>query len=339
MKCQNIKEKLYLYNYGLLNFFQEVLLKQHLKKCPACQTELKLVQYKTELINIGKPEERVKESLDKKIISLANQIGHEEQQNTILPLKNPFPFTLKLGLAFASVLIIGFIVFQQINTTRNIGIIHITNNALLNDEIVKGKKVLNKKTELIIPKNSEAQVIYRDFFDIKLFENTKFFISEEKKNFAYIKMDDGTGYFNIKKNKGKIKIETINAIIKITGTKFNLFVDKKNRITIIDMKEGGINIWNKFYPADIISAKTKERVIIENNKIPFILKGQIKKIGEEIIFQRKKLEIFKEKVYLRDGNIIVGKIIKQDKEKIIIESKTGILKLNNNDIEKVKKIK
>ncbi len=152
-------------------------------------------------------------------------------------------------------------------------------------------------------------------------------------------MDYGTAYFNVEKNKSDMEIETINSIIKITGTKFKLFVNKNKTSTIIKVHEGSIVACNKFCPDEVKTAEAGDKIEIRNKEIPVITKSKIHLDIDKEPEIKQVIKKIKEKIYLKNGNIIIGYIIKQNSSEIIIKTKTGKIKLNNKDIKKIEYVK
>lgn len=336
MKCKNIKKKLYFYHYDILNFFWKKIVERHLKKCPECQKEYNLIKHKIKFLNVQKKQRNVEEYLDNRILKQASQIF---KQRSTQKLKSYKPLVFKLGFAFVFIFIISIVFYYEYNIRNRIGTVYITNEVMINNKVVTGHKTLYTRADLIIKKDSQAEIKNNDIYNINLYANTGFLILRKKRTVTSIMMNYGTAYFNVEKNKSDMEIETINSIIKITGTEFKLFVNKNKTRTIIEVHEGSIAACNKFYPSEVKTAEAGDKIEIKNKDIPVITKSKIPLSIDKEPEIKPFIKKIKEKIYLKNGNVVIGYIIKQNSSEIIIKTKTGKIKLNNKDIKKIEYVK
>jgi len=335
VKCKNIREKLYFYHYGLLNASQTGKVENHLLECKTCRKELDLIRNRTELFNAGDKEVKVESYLDKKILSRAGEILREKQPGFVF--KSYKPLILKLGLASVFVFIMGILIFRQMNMNNSAGSIVLTRHVIINDQEVRGRMHLKKEAGITVPEGSSADIELKGSYKIHLYEKTDFFISKSRDVDTYINMNSGSVYFSVNRRKEEMKIETLNSLIRITGTKFRVSVNKEENSTKIEMVKGSIVVQNKFKPEKSVVALAGEKVIVSNRDLPLIIRSEM--IEDPFKEGAAPAGKYKERVYLKTGSVFTGNIITQDGDEIIIDTDAGEIKLNNIDIDRIEYIK
>lgn len=324
MKCINFKEKLYYYHYGLVNIFEKRKIAKHLEQCSDCQKEYRLIQNKLKLFNMSEDETTVNTHLDTRILKQVYSLEPDPKTRSVFFS----PVIFKAGLSFAVILIILGVWFYQRMYDNSIGILKTPDKVLINKNIVQKATQLKGEVELIVPEQAKAKLIRKGIYDIRLSANTKFHISRKSRQETYIKVSYGKVDFNVEKKKSDMTIETINSLIQITGTKFTLSVSQEKKQTVIQMHEGSVSVKNINNPEQSVKAHDNDKVIIEKNSIPRVI-------------QPLKKQVFKvrERIYLRNGKILLGNIIEQNENDIKLKTKTNVQQLNYKDIEKIEYIK
>lgn len=331
MECDKLKKQLYYYHYDLLSSFEKKKMKKHLKKCIECQKVYKIIQYKTELFNVSGENEVVQEYMDKRILGAVEK-EVVKKDYTIKRDTRLLSF-FKIGFAAAFIVIIGFLLFQRYKQYNYLGTLTISNNIIINGNTIDSDKHINKDTHITVPKDSKATLALDDYYKIVLHEKTAFHIEKDKN--IHMMINYGSVYFNIEKNKSQYIIETVNAIIKVIGTKFRVYVDNEKNITVIEMIEGHISVYNKYNSDKKFTVTKGQKIRIIKNIYPDFIEKRILKHVDNL----NKNSRLREKIYLRDGNIFVGNIIQQDDNEIIIQTQTGVVRLYHKDINKIEYIK
>lgn len=330
MKCEEYNKMFYLYRYNLLSDKKRNRFEKHLGECINCQKAKEIASYKMEFFNITMPEQKTDEFLDNKILAAVRQKEFEKK-----PLiSNIFNYYFKPAFALAILFVITFFGYNYYKVKYDLGELKTINNVKIEKTKISGKDGLYRKVFISVPENGFSKLKKDEFYDIEIYEGTEISISKGLLNNYDINLINGTAFFEVKKNKSKMKISTGNADIYITGTKFSVYTSEEQSITEVELYEGSIEIINKKIPENVQKIKNISRIAVIGEDLPVIPDKKI----DDIIEKSKKRYIFRERVFLRDGNVIIGNIIEQDEKNIFIRTKVGYMQFKINDIKKIEYI-
>lgn len=324
MKCKKNQKKLHLLSLNALDCSQTEKIKKHLKTCSECREIYNQLMQKAGVFRIKEKKLSIDPNIDRMILSKMKQ-KMEESEKADLFFSNKIRWVLALSFIFIAVLGL-FFYYSNFYNSNALGELYTGNHVILNQKRIKKVQKLFKSADLYIPENSSAKIIKKDKYKIDLYADTRIMIKKIKDDY-YIKMNNGTGYFDIKKEK-KMKIETINTLIYITGTRFKLQVDENKLITKIDLEEGSLRVFNKANLKNEIIIKSGEKVKVVNKKKPVIIK--IPSVSKQ-----KKPSVIQGKVLLTDGTVYSGDIINQNDDFILLKTDKEKIKINNQDIKKI----
>lgn len=334
MKCKKIQNKLNLYYYDLLEPGLQENIKKHLETCKDCQKKYQALIDNINVLDVVKKEINIKESFHNRILSDAQEIFNKKKGKRVCIT---LPKVYRIGLAFSFLIIFGLLYINHLKEKNQIGIIQTSNQVLINNTQVEKEKKLYKKATITVLKESSADLNKEGLYNIKIYANSKLSVTKkcEKENYCYINY--GSAEFHVTKNKGKFTVETFNTIIKITGTKFKVTIDKEKNKTIVNLEEGHLKIINKDEPSQPIIVQNQEEIIIQSINKTANNNQPVKKRDESTVENGNS---YLEKIYLKNGKTLIGTIIKQTKEKIIFlpQNSTKPLTFNNNELEKVEYI-
>jgi hypothetical protein len=207
-----------------------------------------------------------------------------------------------------------------------------------------GSKTISPETFIEVPSGSQVHIERKGSFSIvagSFSTITYRAISSRKLEFALMR---GDASFSIRKEFGDVRVTTINAGIKVTGTCFEVHVDPEEESTAVTLKDGCVHVWSIVSNSFVKVMQPGETVIVRGAHPPrIILEGKpltVKVISCDSPVRQNvhSKSNTRERVYLRNGNIIVGKIISQKNGQIILRTSYADLTYENSDVEKIEYI-
>ncbi|MCK4906553.1 MAG: FecR domain-containing protein [Spirochaetes bacterium] len=167
-----------------------------------------------------------------------------------------------------------------------------------------------------------------------------------------LELKKGMAIFSLNKNTHNIQVKISRGDVRLIGSSFSIHV-KKNQTRVAVSKGKAVFMPNKqsqvVTVADgnaLIIGKTKTRHIREyhkNNsfrdlwnpveKIKTIEKSTNTKQKPKM--KNKAKQLYTERIYMKDGSIITGRILYQDKNKIKVQTDLGIVTILYKEVQKV----
>jgi hypothetical protein len=131
---------------------------------------------------------------------------------------------------------------------------------------------------------------------------------------------------------------TFNASIQVTGTEFTVEVLPDQHLTRVILVEGTVRIRNLASPAEPKVVSAPSIALIRLRRPPETVAvdrtaGDDRSTGGGS--DRRGFDSVSQRIYLRSGSIVVGKVTKQENGVTFIETAAGAMRVNEKDIDRV----
>jgi hypothetical protein len=330
MKCLDTTAKILMKAYEVQEAGESSPLNDHLLNCPSCTKDDELLASLIRKQRAADGTVKIPREADIRILGAA----HEALEK---PEKNPWLLRLAIpAMSAAAFFILAFLftpIFHKGTTIMASGSIS------MNDHPLKGWKPAQGPMRVDVPKGSKAIIENTGNYRIVLRESSTFSYSDRSGNDLALTLMNGDADFKIRKNFGHVEITTINGVVRVTGTTFTLKVDKNPVSTSLDLEEGSVQFWNRLTPENILSMHAGQRAMTTGMKPPVLTIVQNPLNQEKTVRPRMKppavKSSIKEKIHLRNGNIIIGHIVSQKEGKLTLRTSFGVLTYDNSDVEKI----
>ncbi len=283
--------------------------------------------------------EKLSQKADLEIVAALRERKNSSKAFQEQPGFPRFVFAMAGALALLAIIVIPLAFIPQTKLVSS-GFITVDGAAF------SGNKTGFSKTVIVVPPGSKASIQRKGSFSIIAESSSSIsynFLSPKK---IELSLMDGDVCFSIRKNFGDVRVTTINAVLKVTGTCFDVNVDRKKEMTTVILKEGSVQVWNIASSNLVTTVHPGESVFIRGVHSPQaqLISDSEPRTVKVIPRSSHKSEIVnsksnrKERVYLRNGNIIIGKIISQKDGRITLRTSYADLTYENNDVEKIEYI-
>lgn len=162
------------------------------------------------------------------------------------------------------------------------------------------------------------------------------FKKKDKSNIMSLDIETGHLLVNIDKSNYKIfRVKTPHTLVTVTGTSFELFVN--NRKTSVKVKRGEVKCRLISDNSKIITLTVNDNAdFVEDKIIPLKQDKPKKNLNKKT---EKTSGEFRERVHLKNGMVITGNIVSQDKTTLVVRTPAGIMRISRNKVKNVEYIK
>jgi ferric-dicitrate binding protein FerR (iron transport regulator) len=266
----------------------------HVQDCEGCSSDLDLIRSGIHGHRIMDENVHAGQALDTHILADMREAFESSRA------RKPNPFVvLSWGFATAAVLFVVFFIAPGMFAKK--AVLTATGSIRIGNADYQGSRVLNGKSEIIVPERSNVLIERKGDYSIHLNANARFRYEAVKSTRLALSLENGSADFKIRKSFGGVRINTVNAVIQVTGTTFSLTVDPVKRETVVNLKEGTVRVWNKNYPGQVLILKSGENAVVRGSQSPDpdsvqgITKETAPPAGKGIVTNTGQ-----EKIYLRD---------------------------------------
>ena len=162
------------------------------------------------------------------------------------------------------------------------------------------------------------------------------FKKKDKSNIMSLNIETGHLLVNIDKSSYKIfRVKTPHTLVTVTGTSFELFVN--NRKTSVKVKRGEVKCTLISDNSKTITLTVNDNAdFVEDKIIPLKQDNPKKNLNKKT---EKTSREFRERVHLKNGMVITGNIVSQDKTTLVVRTPAGIMRISRNKVKNVEYIK
>jgi hypothetical protein len=321
MKKKFCEKDLWLYQAGLLTGSELRKAEEHIASCPECR--ISLASFTIAIAKMSTAGNHpAPATLDEKIlgsIRSAEEDRTKKQSGLSMPRLVPV-------LVVALVLIVSGVLYWSMSE-RSLGVLSVPFRADLNNRPVHGQTRIYARASLSA--DSACLITKPRFYIIKCDENCLLTLSRPENSKFRVRLDSASAEFDIVKNSCAFSVSTFNAEISVTGTRFRVTANPVAGTTRINLLEGTVRVTdNSGVPETSTMTAPSTRIIVSRRIAAEATASDSPVVGQKVVSGIQK-------VYLRDGSIFIGTQIRQLKGESFIETKAGVIRVNDRDIEKV----
>ncbi len=309
----------------LIKFYYDLLPKRqmqevrvHLAECETCLKEFEQVQKGIEKL-ASKTVSTPSETADTRIINAL----HLQKERT-----PSFFEHFRIPVFAGSFAVILFIIIASIflfPARQNVGQL-----------AFNGKTASIKSGEMIaVPEGVNAVLEQEGAYKVHFSAGSSFAASKKNDKFI-IALQNGQGDFSVVKRGRKFKVNTFNAVVRVTGTVFSVKADESSSLTTVSVTEGRVEVTGK--TGALIVLHNGETCEIIKNNVPTRV-STLNRTETGLKSRQQTFDNAKEKIYLRDGSVLVGHTIKQTESETIFETSSGRITVYPQDIERTEFIR
>lgn len=182
---------------------------------------------------------------------------------------------------------------------------------------------------VVVPSDTVASLEKKDHYQV-VFAAASSFKAERKSDRTSITLESGKGSFSVEKRGEEFKVQTANAEVRVVGTKFHVAYDRKSGRTDVKVDEGRVEV----------SSMQGVKVLLHPGQSCFLLREEsIQMLKSDPAIPRKGIDKTVEKMYLRDGSVLIGYTIKQTESETVFETSAGPITVKNSDIDRLEFIR
>jgi len=329
---RNDRDQLLLrYRWGLLTPAEQKLMEAHLAGCEECKSDLRSIEGELTRAFSG-TEAAVPGELDANLATAFREGPDSAGQE--FPGAAPLVWrpALIASVCFALAVVVSLSVWIS---SVSLGRISSSGMFSLDGRMMKRDVLLLKKAAVSAYAGSLIRL--KDKYTIGMNAGSRLVMKKVSPKAIETGQEAGTIDYKIRKGSCKFQVLTFNACVEVTGTEFSIEIVPEQDLTRVILVEGTVRVRNLSNPAKVRIVTGPAVMLIKLKHPPEVTSSEtIAPPGAGTVKSADSgFDSVSQRVYLRNGSIIVGKVIKQENGVTFIETSAGAMRVNARDIDKV----